>query len=368
MMHFDKKKSFGNYICAIFVFYKCRKGYNRQLICVIGLLILFAGRLPLIAFSQNLSPANKLTVRGQVRLPSDRAIPNGGLDVILIKFVLNPEGQVTPAGLQERDKTDAGGNFEFAKVIPDLRAGYQVGTRVDGELYSSKVFFIKSGEKQIKMDIIVPSISANVERLKTSQVSIVVESGLGAITITEVLVINNPSPDRLDTRIKSLKQLLPKGVENFRMIETKSGSEIKHQLEANLLGIEYVFPTGKTQIIYQYQLTAWFGSLEMNREFNHSLEKVSVYTPDGLLKIKSDQLTFSGLQSMHDTAFLSWKGKASDTNLLNFEISNIPAHSSQYTSIPAVILFLLFAAVALFFRTRLHNNMHPDVFPLKQKT
>ena len=360
MIQFVKKESFGNYICAFFGFCKHRQKHNRQLLCVIGLLTLFVGGMPLIAFPQNLSSANNLTVRGQVRLPSDRAMPDEGLDVVLLKFVLSPEGQVTPTGPQGRDKTDTGGNFEFVKVSPDLRAGYQIGTRVEGELYSSKVFFMQAGEKLIKIDIIVPSISADVEKLETSQVSLVIESGLGAITVTEMLVINNSSPDRIDTRINSLEQVLPKGVENFRMIETKSGATIQHQLEANLLEIEHVFPTGSTQIIYQYRLSAWFGSLEMNREFSHSLEKVSVFTPDGLLRIKSDQLTFSGQQSLHDTAFLSWKSKASDTNRLSFKISNIPVHSLQYTGIPVVILFLLFAAVALFFRTRLLNNIHSE--------
>ena len=277
-------------------FCKHRQKHNRQLLCVIGLLTLFVGGMPLIAFPQNLSSANNLTVRGQVRLPSDRAMPDEGLDVVLLKFVLSPEGQVTPTGPQGRDKTDTGGNFEFVKVSPDLRAGYQIGTRVEGELYSSKVFFMQAGEKLIKIDIIVPSISADVEKLETSQVSLVIESGLGAITVTEMLVINNSSPDRIDTRTKPLEQVLPKGFENFRMIETKSGATIQHQLEANLLEIEHVFPTGSTQIIYQYRLSAWFGSLEMNREFSHSLEKVSVFTPDGLLRIKSDQLTFSGQQ------------------------------------------------------------------------
>ena len=142
------------------------------------------------------------------------------------------------------------------------------------------------------------------------------------------------------------------------MIETKSGATLQHQLEANLLEIEHIFPTGSTQIIYQYSLSAWFGSLEINREFSHSLEKVSVFTPDGLLRIKSDQLTFSGKQSLQDTVFLSWKSKASDANRLSFKISNIPSRSLQYIGIPVVILFLLFAAVALFFRIRLLNNIH----------
>jgi len=360
MIQFVKMESFGNSICAFFGFYKHRQKHNRQLLCVIGLLTLFVGGMPLIAFPQNLSSVNNLTVRGHVRLPSDRAMPDERLEVVLLKFVLSPEGLVTPTGPQGRVKTDTGGNFEFEKVSLDLHAGYQISTRVEGELYSSKVFFMQAGEKLIKMDIIVPSISADVEKLENSQISLVIESGLGAITITEILVINNSSPDRIDTRANSLKQVLPKGIEDFRMIETKSGATIQHQLEANILEIEHVFPRGSTQIIYQYRLSAWFGSLEMNREFSHSHKKVSVFTPDRLLRIRSDQITFSGQQSMHDKSFLSYKSKFPDTSRLSLKISNIPVNSLQYTGIPVVILFLLFAAVALFFRTRLLSNIHSE--------
>ena len=146
--------------------------------------------------------------------------------------------------------------------------------------------------------------------------------------------------------------------ERVAIFSALSQGHLKYKALA-LVTKDGAFPCGSCrQIIYEYRLSAWFGSLEMNREFSHSLEKVSVFTPDGLLRIKSDQLTFSGQQSLHDTAFLSWKSKASDTNRLSFKISNIPAHSLQYTGIPVVILFLLFAAVALFLRTRLLKNIH----------
>ena len=119
MRQFFKKESFGNYICVFFGFCKHRQKHNRQLLCVIVMLILFVGGMPLIAFTQNLSSANNLTVRGQVRLPSNKAMPDEGLDVVLLKFVLSPEGQVTPTGPQGRDKTDPDGNFEFLKVSRD---------------------------------------------------------------------------------------------------------------------------------------------------------------------------------------------------------------------------------------------------------
>ena len=320
---------------------------------LLGLLTLLVGGLPYYAFSADHSTQKNITIKGQIKLSSGTETSPEGLDVVLLKFVLSPEGAVTPVGPQDRIKTKTDGSFEFVNVKQDLRAGYQLGTRVKGELYSSKIFFVKSGETLIETDIIIPGISNAVEELETSQVSLVIESGLGTVTVTEVLVLSNSSPDRIDTRTRPLTQNLPEGIENFRMMDSESTDAMKHQLEDNILKIEHVFPTGTSQIIYQYILPAWFGSLEINREFGHALDKVSVFTPIDRLQIKSDELIFSGKQSLHETTFLSWKSKASDSNRLKFTISNVPETSLQYAGVSGIILVLLFGTVALFYRQRL---------------
>ena len=121
-----------------------RKKRSKLLLCLICLFVCFVSASPDVVFSENL-PTTEMTVKGQIRLPSGEPIPEEGLNVVLLKLVLNAEGQVTPVGPQGRVKTDRRGNFVFLKVNPDYRAGYQLGTRVDGKLYSTKVFFFKDG-------------------------------------------------------------------------------------------------------------------------------------------------------------------------------------------------------------------------------
>ena len=180
-----------------------------------------------------------------------------------------------------------------------------------------------------------------------------IESGLSSVTVTEVLSFYNSSSDRIDTRNRSLEHALPKGMENFTMIQSSSGPKIEHQIDNSKLIINHVFPLGNTQIMFHYNLGAWFGSLNIQREFNHSLDKVSVFTPSGQLQIKSAQLIFSGKQQMHETDFLTWKVKASDSNQLKFKISNVPVDSLEYIGIVGIILLLLFLSVIMFYRNRL---------------
>ena len=137
------------------------------------------------------------------------------------------------------------------------------------------------------------------------------------------------------------------------MIQSSSGPEIEHQIDNSKLIINHVFPLGNTQIMFHYNLGVWFGSLNMQREFNYSLDKVSVFTPSGQLQIKSAQLIFSGKQQMHETDFLTWRGKASDSNQLKFKISNVPVDSLEYIGIVGIILLLLLLSVIMFYRKRL---------------
>ena len=329
-----------------------RKKHSRLLVCLISLFVCFASASPDLVFSENL-PQSEMTVKGRIILRSGELITEQRLNVVLLKLGLNAEGQVTPVGPQGSVKTDSKGNFEFLRVNPDYRAGYQLGTRVDGKLYSTKVFFFKAGEKQVEKDIVIPGITTDTNKLEISQVLLVIESGLSSVTVTEVLSFYNSSPDRIDTRNRLLEHALPKGIENFTMIQSSSGPEIEHQIDNSKLIINHVFPLGNTQIMFHYNLGVWFGSLNMQREFNYSLDKVSVFTPSGQLQIKSAQLIFSGKQKMHETDFLTWKGKASDSNQLKFIISNVPVDSLEYIGISVIILLLLFISVIIFYRKRL---------------
>ena len=64
-------------------------------------------------------------------------------------------------------------------------------------------------------------------------------------------------------------------------------------------------------------------------------------------------MIFFGKQNMHETDFLAWKGKASDSNQLKLKISNVPVDSLEYIGISGIILLLLFLSVIMFYRKRL---------------
>ena len=112
----------------------------------------------------------------------------------------------------KRVKTNKSGNFKFINVIPDLRAGFQIGTRFEGNLYNSQIFFMKEGDTSLEKNIIIPGISFEVENLIISKVSIVLEAGLGKVFITEILEVSNRSRDRINTENNPFEYSIPKDI------------------------------------------------------------------------------------------------------------------------------------------------------------
>ena len=75
-------------ISVFSLLYSQRKKRSKLLLCVICLYLCFASALPDLVFSENL-PQSEMTVKGQIRLPSGELIPEEGLNVVLLKLVLN---------------------------------------------------------------------------------------------------------------------------------------------------------------------------------------------------------------------------------------------------------------------------------------
>ena len=65
---------------------------------------------------------NSISIEGQVQVPEGISLSEG-LDVVLLKFVLDPSGEVVPAGPVGRTKTDDTGRFRFEDPPRDDRAG-----------------------------------------------------------------------------------------------------------------------------------------------------------------------------------------------------------------------------------------------------
>jgi len=307
-------------------------------------LLLFTG-LP----AQTTPP--QVSISGQVRVPEGVSVPEAGLSVVLLQYVLTEEGQVTTTGPQARGQSDESGLFRFENVPRNERAAYRVGTRVEGKLHSSELFFLRPGQDVFVIDVVIPEMSTDTSQLSVAESSLVLEPVIGGLRVTEVLSIANKAETRVDTHKQPLSFQLPEHAESFRMLNAKSESGFR--LQGTRLEILRIFPREGAQVLFQYSVPARFGSMTLRKPVNHSLERVGVFTPSEVLTVRSEQLTFHGEQTIDKTRFRSWRGKASDEAVLEIAVSGIPVDSQDYGWFGFALLIVLAGAVAVFYRFRL---------------
>ncbi|MCH2289689.1 MAG: hypothetical protein MK447_07180, partial [SAR324 cluster bacterium] len=101
------------------------------------ILLLILSLPPAYAFS-----SESVEISGKILVPEEVKIPEGGLDVVLLKFVVNEQGEITTTGPQARVKSQPDGSFRIHDVPRDLRAAYRIGTQVEGRLHQSNVVFL----------------------------------------------------------------------------------------------------------------------------------------------------------------------------------------------------------------------------------
>lgn len=293
---------------------------------------------------------NPLEINGQVQIPAGVTLPPEGLDVVLIKFVLNDAGDVVPAGPVARTKSDSDGRFRFENPPRDERAGYRLGTRYEGNLYSSEVFFMRPEQLQITVDISLPSTSFETDSLEFVESSLFLESNIDQLVVTEVISIRNATENNILTTETPLLLELPGSQENFRVLE--DGPET-YQQEGSQLRWTRNFPPGDTQLIFQYTLSTFLGSYTLTKRYPHPLDRVSIFTPAKRLEVRSTQVSFQGSQTFGEVEFLSWRAQASDVSQLELRISNIPVDSRNYAFVGLAVFLTLLLAVGWFFWRRL---------------
>ncbi len=158
------------------------------------ILLLIASCLHLMVYA-----SEPVEISGTIVIPQGVRIPDGGLDVVLLKFVVNDQGEITTTGPQARVKSQKDGSFRIPNIPRELRAAFRIGTRVRGRLHQSNVIFMNEEDSVYQVEVLIPGLSEKVEVLELEKASLILERGLGKIRVTEVWEIKNPTSDMVDS-------------------------------------------------------------------------------------------------------------------------------------------------------------------------
>ena len=307
-------------------------------------------------FHAHIGASEKVEIFGAIMVNEGTQIPEGGFDVVLLKFIVNDQGGISTSGPQGRVKSQQDGSFLISQIPRELKAAFRIGTRVEGSLHQSNVLFMNKSVSKYQIDLVVPRVSDNVEVLKMEKVSLIFERDHGKVRVTEVWEIKNPTRDRVDSIEKGFPIKLPNSISDFVMPDPMGQPGSDFSLGINEVEVKRIFPPGISQLIFQYTVSSFLGQANLVKTFGDSFEKVMVFTPVDLLQVSSEQLKYQGNQKLHQTVFNSWQGKTSDAAELEINISEVPIKLLDYSFIILILLILLSLCVVFFYRFRLQSR------------
>ena len=296
---------------------------------------------------------NFVEVSGQVLAPKESKLPSSGLVVVLLKFVLDANGQLQTSGPVARTQTAPSGQFKFNPMSLEPQAAYQLGSRYEGNFVQSDFFFLAPGQTEATVNLLIPGVSENVEDLAVQNAALVLEAGVGQLVITEVLTVQNPTQDVIDTTKNPLRFDLPKNYENFNLLHQAAESTKDYELLGMRLQFYRLFPPGETTLVFQYRVAVWLGSYELEKHYPYFLKAGRVLVPVGQLKLQSADLNYVQVEQMGENQLDAWEFVSLNEPTLRLHVDSVPMQQAIYAYLGVGLFFILMGLAYAFIKFRL---------------
>jgi hypothetical protein len=275
--------------------------------------------------------------------PKDAA----GAKVVLVRFKLDPQG--VPQGVPvQTQAADAQGHYEFKQVPVDPQAVYKLGAAISGQVVSSDPFTFPEGKRLVQLDLRVPGLVSDPAGLHFTQALVALEPAVGAVWVTQVLHVGNPTANVIDVANAPLELILPAGASDLQMVrEDQEGAQ--HTLLGPKLLIYGRIHPGATTIVFRYRLGAALGTVQADMRYPYPVDELLVLAPQGSLKLASEQLSPDQPRQLEGTRYDSWSGqKVQAEHPVVLRARGIPLRQELFL-IPLLGFFALMAGVVAWF-------------------
>ena len=273
-----------------------------------------------------------------------------GATVVLLWFHSNEQGKPAsgPIGRQAAGKDGA---FKFTNVPIDVKARYQLGSRVDGSLVGSQPFTFAPGEREVTVNLTVAEVVQDRSALSIAEALHILEPRVGKVWVTEVLHLQNGGTNVITTAQTPLELPLPGGADEFEVIRMDAGEGNHERIGPKLL-VFGRFRPGITTIAFRYSLPATWGGASFEKSYALPIGELQVLAETGSLELSGPSLRAREAREMDRKTYQVWGASQLPAGAtVTFAASGMPAPPWIYL-LPLVGFFAIMAGLVLWFLRR----------------
>ncbi|MEE8394418.1 MAG: hypothetical protein V3S29_00070 [bacterium] len=280
-----------------------------------------------------------------------------GATVVLLKIRLGDDGK-PQGGPVARQKAGPDGGYSFALAEIDPKAVYRVGTRVGGRLVSSSPFTFPAGKSEITADLVIPRTVRGFAGLEVEQAMFVLEPRAGAVMVTEVLHVRNPTGALLDSSEQPLRLPLHPEAEDLELVSPDAGDARHERLGGDVL-VFARFQPGPSTIAFRYRLSAALGTVALEKKYPLPVREMMVVAPKGSLSVSGDALRTLPGQKFGEEPYDAWGRGSLEAGIpFSFRASGVPVRQVLFL-LPLLGFFAVTGGVVWWFLSRRLAAAHP---------
>lgn len=279
------------------------------------------------------------------------AAPDGtnfsAIKVVLVQFGLDAKGVPQGSSLQTI-MVDSDGSYAFDDVPIDPQTVYQIGARLNDTMLGSEAFTFPKGERKVMMNLRVPGLLTDPSRLRIDEGLIVVEPRSGAVWITEVLHLVNPTGEVIEGVTRPLELTVPREAEALEMLQQVRQGDDPERLGAKLL-VYGNLPPGRTTVAFRYRLPVALGEVALEKRYPHPIGVLSVLAPLGNLELDSGAFERQEAQEIEGRRYDAWAARDIEARTrIHVRLTGVPTRQKVYLY-PLAGFFLLMAGIVTWF-------------------
>jgi hypothetical protein len=273
-----------------------------------------------------------------------------GTRVVLVQFRLDEQGVPQGEPIQAQP-ADAEGRYAFADVPIQARSVYQIGASVAGRTVSSRPFTFPPDQREVLLNLRVPHLVRDAGAVRIDEGLIAVEPRRGAVWVTEVLHLDNASPDVVEGVERPLLLGIPPQAEALELLRGIRATDTHERLGGTLL-VYGNLPPGRTTVAFRYRLPVWLGEVALDKRYPHPVGTLSVLSPQGNLRLAGSHFAPQEAQEIEGTRYDAWGLLDLDAGeAVRVRLRGVPVRQEVYL-IPLGGFFVVMASVLLWFLRR----------------